>query len=373
MILLDPSSYKRKAVTDNAFRTLWNMTSTDFTLLTTAFTGGVFDYYVDWGDGSEIENVTSSTSPTHTYPSTGQYEIKITGSFPRLYINDNATHRGKLLKVLSWGDVNFRTFQNAFFGCNNLSELPNGSITGADSVSASAFEQAFRGCSALSIIPADMFRLNTLVSTNGFKQAFRACALTSIPTDLFRYNTAVSTSGFEGTFLACSALTSLPVDLFRYNILVSTAGFATTFFACTSLASVPTDLFRYNPLVSTYGFNNTFNSCTSLASVPTDLFRYNPLVSTYGFNATFKDCNKLKLNKWIFFAPGEENTRFLNKASNFTECFSRTSFTGIQGEAPELWNCDFGTATPIKTSCFAGAGNSLTSLSNYNDIPNDWK
>ena len=183
----------------------------------------------------------------------------------------------------------------------------------------------------------------------------------------------VSTSGFYQTFYNCSSLTSIPTDLFRYNTLVSISGFYQTFYGCSSLTSIPTDLFRHNTLVSTSGFFGTFYGCTNLTSIPADLFRYNVNVSTNGFYQTFYDCTKLQLNKWIFFASGEEGTRFLNKVSTFYRCFYRTSFTGTQGEAPELWNCDFGTETPTKTGCFEGSGNSLTSLSNYNDIPNDWK
>jgi hypothetical protein len=304
------------AVDNTAFRTLWNMTTTSFTLLTTTFTGGVYNYFVDWGDGSPIQNVTTSTSPTHTYPTTGQYEIKITGSFPRIYIANNATERGKLLKVLNWGNVNFRTFQDAFYGCNNLSELPNGPITGADSVASHAFYSAFRNC---------------------------------------------------------TSIVSLSVDLFRYNTLASAFAFDQTFSGCTSLVSLPVDLFRYNTLVDLQGFYRTFFACTSLTSLPNYLFRYNIRATTNGFRETFYDCTKLELNKWIFFAPGEESTRFLNRVSDFRGCFSRTAYTGIQGEAPELWNCDFGTATPATTGCYGGAGNSLSSLSNYNEIPASYK
>lgn len=301
---------------DERFITEWNMTSTSFTLLTTAFTGGVFDYYVDWGDNSAETHVTSSTSPTHTYPSTGTYQIKIRGSFPRIYINNNATHKTKLTKILNWGNVNFRTFQSAFRGCDNLIELPNGPITGA-----------------------------TLVSTEGFYQ----------------------------TFYYCTSLTSIPVDLFRYNTLVSTNGFNGTFRLCTSLTTIPAEIFKYNTLVSNNGFVSTFLGCTALTTIPEDLFRYNVNVSDYAFYSTFSDCTKLKLNPWIFYADGEQSTRFLNKNVNFSYCFDRSSYTNAeQGTAPDLWNCDFGTGTATKTDCFNGAGNSLTSLSNYNDIPIEW-
>jgi hypothetical protein len=114
----------------------------------------------------------------------------------------------------------------------------------------------------------------------------------------------------------------------------------------------------------------TFYGCSSLASLPDGLFRYNTLVSTGGFAYTFYGCAKLQLHKWIFYLTGEEGTRFLNKTLSFVECFFLTSFTGTIGEAPELWNCDFGTGTPTITDCFNG--HSINSVSNYADIPAKW-
>jgi len=114
-----------------------------------------------------------------------------------------------------------------------------------------------------------------------------------------------------------------------------------------------------------------FTSCSLLATVPIDLFKYNTKVNSFFY--TFSYCNKLQQNANIFWADGERDTRFHDKTVSFQGCFSRTSFTGTQGTSPDLWNCDFGTGTPTKTDCFDGAGNSETSLTNYTDIPTDWK
>ena len=180
----------------------------------------------------------------------------------------------------------------------------------------------------------------------------------------------VGLSNFSSTFYGCTGLTSLPTDLFRYNTAVSSSGFYATFYNCTSLTSIPTDLFRYNTAVSSSGFYRTFQNCTGLTSLPTDLFRYNTAVSSSGFYRTFHGCTKLQLSPYIFFSAGEESTRFLNRVSNFQECFYLTSFSGSQGTAPALWNCDFGTGTPTKTDCFQG--HSSSSLSNWANIPADW-
>ena len=170
-----------------------------------------------------------------------------------------------------------------------------------------------------------------------------------------------------GGFYGCTALKSLG----RGSILFSgSGGFYQTFRDCISVTSVPVDLFKYSTAISTNGFLETFSGCSSLASLPVDLFRYNTAVSDYGFYRTFYNCVKLQLHKWIFYSTGEEETRFLNKTLSFAECFSLTSFTGTIGEAPELWNCDFGTGTPDTTDCFNG--HSINSVSNYADIPAAW-
>ena len=176
---------------------------------------------------------------------------------------------------------------------------------------------------------------------------------------------------FSNAFYGCTGLTALPTDLFRYNTAVSTYGFNRTFRGCTALTALPTDLFRYNTAVSTYGFNEAFYDCTGLTALPTDLFRYNTAVSANGFESTFHGCHKLQLNPWIFFATGEEGTRFLNRVSNFTNCFRLTAaFTGTKGTAPALWGCSFGTETPVTTTCFTG--HSLDSVDNYASIPTAW-
>ena len=176
---------------------------------------------------------------------------------------------------------------------------------------------------------------------------------------------------FRDTFRN-TAITSIPADLFRYNTLVSTGGFFATFRNCFGLTgSIPADLFRYNTLVSTLGFSATFRSCSGLEVAPDGLFKYNTAADSW--QGCFQNCTKLQLSQYMFYDAGGETTRFLNQSPNFTSFVSRSSFSGTQGTAPALWDCSYGTGTPTSTSAFAGAGNSTTSLTNYNDIPAGWK
>lgn len=371
--------------------------------ITLPFTNnGTFDCTVDWGDGYSSEiTAYNDADRAHTYAANGTYEVTIVGEAPGWSFN-NGGDKLKLTDIVNWGSDNlfggFSYLTGGFYGCTNLKTTGEGkiiakstlttlqncfrtctTITGITAgvfdncteLAASAFYSTFLGCSNLATIPTDLFRFNTKVSSNGFRECFYQCSnLTELPTDLFRYNTAVSTSGFLTTFRE-SGLTSIPENLFRYNANVSGSCFKETFRACTSLTTIPADLFRYNVNADTGAFDTTFGLCTLLETVPEGLFRYNSSVETNGFQGCFHSCYKLQLNQYIFYASGEENTRFLNKSPSFLNTFYRTSFTGTQGTAPELWNCDFGTGTPV-TGAFSGAGNSTTSLTNYSSIPSAW-
>ena len=278
------------------------------------------------------------------------------------------------LTSIPTGLFNYNTgvthFSSTFYGCVNITSMPSGLFDYNTLVS--QFSYTFQGCEKLASIPTDLFKYNTLVSTNGFYGTFHNCRLlTSIPSGLFDYNTLVSTYGFNYTFSFCYSLTSIPADLFKYNTLVSTYGFDSTFYYCLNLTSIPSGLFDYNTLVSTGGFNSTFTESTKLSTIPDGLFKYN--VNCYSFVGTFSGCNKLQVNPQTFCLFGEESTRFLNQSINFTHCFKRIGFTGIQGQAPDLWNYNFGTGTTLTSFCYGYAGNSLTSLSNYADIPTNWK
>jgi len=276
---------------------------------------GVFNCTVNWGDGTPDSTVTAYNDPDriHTYTLDGTYDVTITGECPS-WAFSLAGDRLKIVAVVNWGDAGdfggFGYLTEGFYGCSNLTSLGTGKI------------QAKAGLVSL-------------------YRAFRLCKFSTIPSGLLDNCVNLSVS-------SCSE----------------------TFAENTSLTTVPTDLFRYCTLISSYGFRYTFLSCTQLATVPANLFKYNTLCDSFDF--CFYGCNKLQFNANIFYANGEQGTRFLNKSVSFLDCFYRTSFTGVQGTAPDLWNCSFGTGQTSPERCFSGAGNSLTSLTDYASIPTYW-
>lgn len=89
--------------------------------------GAIYDYNVDWGDGSFDTNLTENA--LHTYEIPGNYAIAITGEFPRILFNDpfleNNTDAKKLVFVNQWGNIQWNNFTNAFRGCTELDVIAN--------------------------------------------------------------------------------------------------------------------------------------------------------------------------------------------------------------------------------------------------------
>lgn len=139
-------------------------------------------------------------------------------------------------------------------------------------------------------------------------------------------------------FYGCANLTSLGSGKVRPY----TAGFALSmlqaFRACNIDGALPAGLMDL--LTGTTSFRSCFLGNANITSVPDDFFRNNTAVTD--FYQTFYGCNKLSPSTGIFYRSGEQSTRFLNKSMLFGNTFQRTAFTGAQGTAPDLWNCDFG-------------------------------
>lgn len=138
------------------------------------------------------------------------------------------------------------------------------------------------------------------------------------------------------------------------------------FIYCENLIFVAENAFKY--LSKLERIASIFRLCINLADIPANLFTNNLLL--FDMSHAFRECTKLKIRDDIF---GYDYANRLNigKTIWVDNMFLRASFSGQQGEAPELWN--FTTASFSKASCFGGLGNSSASLLNYADIPADWK
>ena len=142
---------------------------------------GTYDFYVDWGDGTAEQNVTSynSSNAAHTYSSPGIYQVAISGTLsgwgyenhqavgsnlgtstvrmntnltPGLNANDTMRdQRAKLVSIQDWeGLYLLPTARGPFEGCKNLTYFP---------------PTVFN-------IPANGSMLQTFLSCTGFETSF---------------------------------------------------------------------------------------------------------------------------------------------------------------------------------------------------------
>ena len=89
---------------------------------------GVVDVHVDWGDGS-VSNVNIAGPFAHTYASTGQYTITVSGSLTGFgqaegFPMSSLSGAEYLTAVTSFGDLGIESMSFAFYGSNNLIDVP---------------------------------------------------------------------------------------------------------------------------------------------------------------------------------------------------------------------------------------------------------
>ena len=264
------------------------------------------------------------------------------------------------------------SFGGTFFDCSNLTgNIPSGLF--ANNTAVTSFNDTFNNCHRLSgSIPAGLFDNNTAVTS--FSYTFGACdgLRGSIPTGLFDNNTAVT--NFSGTFFGCSGLSgSIPAGLFDNNPAVTS--FSATFRGCWGLTgTIPDGLFDKNTAVTT--FRETFLTCYGMTGdMPHGLFSKN--LKAYDFNSTFAYCYGLNVVPDLFTdTVNTPATRFasdwyVQQGLGFSSCFFRIG----GGTAPDIWDHTLWTAN-IPNWYYSGYAHCFkesTNITNYDDIPDDWK
>ena len=112
--------------------------STEFTMPLTTSTG--LDMYVDWGDGSAVENITDHTLATHDYGTAGTYTISVTGDILGWQFN-NGGDKLKMGDVEKWGALNI-SVGAGFRGCTNMTC----SATDAPTITTTGLNSCFANC-----------------------------------------------------------------------------------------------------------------------------------------------------------------------------------------------------------------------------------
>ena len=90
---------------------------------------GNVDVQVDWGDGSPDSDVAVAGPFAHTYATSGQYTITVSGSLDGFGLETNTlvnplSGAEYLTAVTSFGDLGIESLFFAFFGANQLNDVP---------------------------------------------------------------------------------------------------------------------------------------------------------------------------------------------------------------------------------------------------------
>jgi len=138
----------------SVFSSVWNTSKTSTgssgtsTVVLPLESSGVYDFFVDWGDGST--NTSTNYKTNHTYETPGVYTINITGKIQGWKF-DNTGDKLKIIEIKSWGPLNLGNNAEYFWGCSNLI------VTATDVLNltgTTTLYSAFRDATSLTTVPS---------------------------------------------------------------------------------------------------------------------------------------------------------------------------------------------------------------------------
>ena len=137
---------KRSGIFQSTWKTDNAGTSASNQIELPLLSGGTYNFWIDWGDGSTT-NVTSYSQRTHTYASAGTYTLRATGAVG-IWQFYNGGDKLKILTVSSWGKLILGV--GTFYGCSNvtmsgITDVPD--LTGVTSLNST-----FAYCSLITTI-----------------------------------------------------------------------------------------------------------------------------------------------------------------------------------------------------------------------------
>lgn len=193
---------------ERPFITTWKTdnpgSSADNQVTIPTFSGEIYNYSVDWGDGTSDTNITGDI--THTYATPGTYDVSITGEFPQIYFV-NQGDKEKILLIKQWGDIAWSSMLNAFHGCGNLDvvaeDIPD--LTNVNNT-----QYMFRLCGEL--VGNEAFKIWDVSSVTSMDFMFREAA--KFNQDISGWNTGQVT-GMRGMFLDAKAFNQ---DIGTWNV-----------------------------------------------------------------------------------------------------------------------------------------------------------
>ena len=333
--------------TNTAIDTLINAPT--FTITTTPNTssfsmiiGAAGNFIIDWGDGKRdviADKPVGATTYTHSYSSSGEYEINLTGratDYSDAAI-DPDTAAG-LVPTFTLTDIFGKTFY-----APNVAKISGGLgrvFPTMDDGSNPNFAYAF-ALAPITEIPADLFDgIHGAPAMVMFAATFMGTQITEVPAYIFGELNGDGAMGmFSGTFSNCANLTTIDGPLFSGTITPAEGMFSGTF-SNTALTEIPANLFgTLNGDGAPSMFYQTFAYCENLTTVDRPLFSGTITPAEGMFNSTFANSAITEIPADLFAGiQGAPAERMFN--STFNKCANLQSipsdlFAGIRGAPAE--------------------------------------
>lgn len=199
----------------NSFVSTWEIGTANESITLPIISGFNYDFWVDWGDGSAIQKITSFSSPSkvHTYANPGIYTITINGIVEGWSFGAVPDSKLKIKTVIDFGDANWKNLNLAFYGCSNLTSFSGGVTPFVTDMSG-----MFKSTSSLTSLNVSSF--NTGNVTNMTYMFQEATALTSL--NLANFNTSKVTN-MGHMFYGTTSLTNLNLSNFNTSLVTNMA------------------------------------------------------------------------------------------------------------------------------------------------------
>jgi len=340
---------------------------------------GTYNYDIEWGDNTGVQHVNSNTNETHVYAAPGIYDIKIKGTFPRIYFN-NTGDRLKITDIKKWGDVSFLNMTYAFFGCSNLT------CSATDSpvlTYCSSLGQMFRACNSFN----SSIDFNAPIATDS---AFMFYGCGSLTNKTIKINAPNMTSmtymfgncaNFTGVidFSDTSKVTNMSSMFasclnFNSSVACLNTSMATNmyqmFYDCANFNQSVShfDTSKVTNMSQMFYYTSYFNQ--SLANFNTDLV--NNMNYMFGYNGRFNQSVSSFNTSNVTNMSGmfESCVQFNQSLSNFNTALV-TNFSAMLENCPEfhqpLDNFSFASAATTTYFCNGTNLNTVGTTTNYDN------
>jgi hypothetical protein len=155
---------------------------------------GVINFTIDWGDGN-TDTITSwnQAQTTHTYATSGVYEVTITSGMLRGWSFGGSGDRNKLIEVYDWSVWDFNV-AGAFRGCNNLIS----SATSVPTITGNALNNMFQNTSNFNG-PLNGWNVS---GVQNFQQMFLSASIFNQPLNNWVVSSATNMNGMFGGITA---------------------------------------------------------------------------------------------------------------------------------------------------------------------------